>query len=84
MILVMKFLNTIKSIITNYANYKNWWVEISTVQPNCTYYFGPFQNHREAETMGPVYIEDLQEEGAKEIKVLIKRCHPDELTVCQE
>jgi hypothetical protein len=26
----------------------------------------------------------LQEEGAREIKALIKRCNPDKLTVCEE
>jgi Domain of unknown function (DUF1816) len=83
-ILVMKLLNTIKDIITSYANNKDWWIEISTVQPYCTYYFGPFQNHQEAQTMCPGYIEDLQEEGAREIKALIKRCNPDKLTVCEE
>jgi Domain of unknown function (DUF1816) len=82
----MKPLNTIKNLITNFlpTNRQNWWVEITTVEPPCTYYFGPFQNHQEASVMCPGYIEDLQIERAKEIKALIKCCKPDKLTVFDE
>ncbi|OKH21556.1 hypothetical protein NIES593_15165 [Hydrococcus rivularis NIES-593] len=60
---------------------KYWWVEIVTVNPQCIYYFGPFQSSQEAQTMGPGYIEDLQAEGAKEIQASIKYCNPKRLTI---
>jgi hypothetical protein len=57
-----------------------WWVEISTSQPHCLYYFGPFESAVEAEVYQPGYVEDLQREGAEEIRVEIKQCHPQILT----
>jgi Domain of unknown function (DUF1816) len=82
----MQALNTIKDLIANslLANRQNWWVEVTTVEPNCTYYFGPFQNYQEAKVMCPGYIEDLQVEGAKKIKAFIKCCKPEILTVFDE
>lgn len=59
----------------------SWWVEIITAKPHCIYYFGPFQNSKEAETAYPGYVEDLESEAAQEIEVNIKRCKPDVLTV---
>lgn len=58
----------------------NWWVEVTTNDPNCTYYFGPFSNPLEAADMSPGYVEDLTQEGAQGISTIIKRCHPTELT----
>ncbi len=60
------------------------WAEIITERPHCIYYFGPFQTFMEAKTTCPGYIEDLQSEGALGIKVVIKRCRPDMLTICDE
>jgi Domain of unknown function (DUF1816) len=61
-----------------------WWVEIVTANPQCIYYFGPFQNPQEAQTMCPGYVEDLQAEGAKKIQALVKYCKPQQLTVFDE
>jgi Domain of unknown function (DUF1816) len=58
-----------------------WWVEIITEAPNCTYYFGPFANAKEAKAAQAGYVEDLEQEGAKNIKVEVKRCKPEKLTV---
>ncbi|NJR66925.1 MAG: DUF1816 domain-containing protein [Leptolyngbyaceae cyanobacterium CRU_2_3] len=58
-----------------------WWVEIVTEAPNCTYYFGPFANVKEAKSAQSGYVEDLEQEGAKNIKVAVKRCKPDKLTI---
>lgn len=63
---------------------QHWWIEITTAQPHCTYYFGPFQNPQEAESMRQGYIEDLQAEGAKEIQAIVKHCQPEQLTVFDE
>ncbi|MEA5463360.1 DUF1816 domain-containing protein [Leptothoe sp. PORK10 BA2] len=61
---------------------KSWWVEISTSQPRCLYYFGPFDTEGEADLHKAGYIEDLEQEGAKEIQVDVKCCaEPALLTV---
>ncbi|MBD1871456.1 DUF1816 domain-containing protein [Leptolyngbya sp. FACHB-671] len=61
-----------------------WWVEILTDNPRCTYYFGPFASASEAEAEKAGYIEDLEQEGAQGIKVAVKRCKPDNLTIYEE
>ncbi len=60
------------------------WAEIKTENPKCTYYFGPFLTKKEANTYQNGYLEDLKGEGAKNIKITIKRCRPDQLTVFEE
>ena len=82
----MESINTIKEMIANFLpmNPQNWWVEVTTELPRCTYYFGPFQNYQEAEMMYPGYIEDLEMEGAEQIQSAIKRCKPEKLTVFDE
>ncbi len=58
-----------------------WWLEVITKQPQCTYYFGPFTSVKEAEFFQSGYIEDLEQEEAKGITVVSKRCQPKELTI---
>ena len=59
-----------------------WWVEISTDSPKCTYYFGPFLGAAEADSAKKGYVEDLEQEGAQQIRVVVKRCQaPSKLTV---
>ena len=58
-----------------------FWVEILTETPNCTYYFGPFISQQEARTSQFGYLEDLEAEHAQGIKVKIKRCKPNTLTI---
>lgn len=60
------------------------WAEIITERPQCIYYFGPFQTFIEAKAACPGYIDDLKSEGALGIKVVIKRCRPDALTIFDE
>ena len=60
------------------------WVEITTANPKCTYYFGPFMNISEAETAQVGYIEDLQQEGSESISVRVKRCQPAEHTIVSD
>ena len=61
------------------------WLEITTEQPECTYYFGPYLSHKEAEMAKPGFIEDLNNEGEQNIKVTFKRCRtPEELTIFDE
>jgi Domain of unknown function (DUF1816) len=61
-----------------------WWVEIITDAPRCTYYFGPFGSLKEADAAKSGYLEDLEQEGAQGIKVAVRRCKPDNLTIYDE
>ncbi len=58
-----------------------WWIEVSTSQPKCLYYFGPFANSKEAERLMTGYVEDLEGEYAQGIQAKIRRCKPDTLTI---
>jgi Domain of unknown function (DUF1816) len=61
-----------------------WWVKIDTQTPRCTYYFGPFDNAREATQNKPGFVEDLEQEGATNITVLVSQFDPHSLTICEE
>lgn len=58
-----------------------WWIEIVTETPTCAYYFGPYASVEAAEIAKPGFISDLQQEGAKGIKVEIRRLKPKQLTI---
>lgn len=58
-----------------------WWIEINTIYPCCTYFFGPFHNIKEAEHKQIGYIDDIVEEKAFGITVEIKQCNPTSLTI---
>lgn len=62
----------------------DWWIEITTNQPDCIYYFGPFLGIKEAQYLLPGYIEDLNVEGYQNMRVQIKQCQPKQLTICAE
>ncbi|GAB4214111.1 MAG: DUF1816 domain-containing protein [Synechococcales cyanobacterium] len=51
------------------------WIKITTAEPPCTYYFGPFLNEPEAESHQHAFVSDLQAEGAQGIEVVIERGH---------
>ena len=72
--------NFLSNLFSSFS--KPWWVEISTTQPRCLYYFGPFDTEDEAAQYQGGYIEDLEQEGAQKIGVTIKCCaEPAHLTV---
>jgi hypothetical protein len=77
-------LKTVANSIVLFKSSKPYWVEITTKQPNCLYYFGPFHNYAEAKEMQQGYIEDLIAEKAIGISVDIKRCLPTRLTIGEE
>jgi Domain of unknown function (DUF1816) len=58
-----------------------WWIKISTVQPNCTYYFGPFACKKEADLAIAGYVEDLESESAQGIQTQVRCCKPTFLTI---
>ena len=72
--------------LANLLNFSGlaWWIEILTVNPRCTYYFGPFLTNQEAKAAEAGYIEDLESESAEGIQVSIRQCKPVELTICDE
>ncbi|MFM7423958.1 MAG: DUF1816 domain-containing protein [Elainella sp.] len=61
-----------------------WWVEITTESPSCVYYFGPYGSSSQAKAAQPGFVADLEQEGARGIKVNIKRCKPAQLTIFDE
>jgi Domain of unknown function (DUF1816) len=62
---------------------QTWWVEVQTSVPQCTYYFGPFDHPEEARESREGYVQDLRQEGARDIVALVKQCRPDRLTIDQ-
>ena len=58
-----------------------YWVEIKTINPSCTYYFGHFNHPLAAKIMQKGYIDDLIEEKAIIASVKIEQCQPEELTI---
>lgn len=83
---MMSIFKTLREAVSGFVQglQSAWWVEIITVQPSCVYYFGPFNQPDEAQAACPGYLEDLQNEGAQQLKVDIKYCRPKDLTICYE
>lgn len=84
--IINKFLESIEAFFTSYLEQigEAWWVEIVTKKPDCTYYFGPFASHREAQLSQLGYLEDLEQERPQLIAIEIKQCQPKELTVFKD
>ncbi len=61
-----------------------WWIEVTTENPRCTYYFGPFPDQKTAQAHQGGYVEDLENEGAQNIAMTVKRCKPSKLTIYDE
>ena len=62
----------------------DWWIEIRTVNPFCIYYFGAFYSLTAATLAQYGFIQDLKTEGAQILAVEIKRCQPQQLTICEQ
>lgn len=79
----MGLLNAAKDVVSGFLTALNsdWWVEVKTLEPDCIYYFGPFDLEKDAETACPGYLEDLTDEGAQGITATVKRCNPSALTI---
>jgi hypothetical protein len=84
--IINKFLESTEAFFTSYLEQigEAWWVEIVTKKPDCTYYFGPFASHREAQLSQLGYLEDLEQERPQLIAIEIKQCQPKELTVFKD
>ncbi len=85
-VMINKFLENTEEFFTSYLEKTGmaWWVEIVTKKPDCTYYFGPFASHREAQLSQLGYIEDLERERPQLIAIEIKQCQPKELTIFED
>ena len=85
--IIKQILNNIAVILweiwTNILDFfgQAWWIEISTAQPRCTYYFGPFADRQQAHCALSGYVEDLESESAQVIETNIERCKPARLTI---
>ncbi|MGD1900077.1 MAG: DUF1816 domain-containing protein [Phormidesmis sp.] len=72
--------NFFSGLLNFFSN--QWWVKITTAEPNCVYYFGPFDDETEAVQAKPGYVEDLQQEGALQIQTSLQNIpEPKELTI---
>ena len=82
----MNFNSLRKEITSNNASVKELvndiYAKIDTDQPSATYWFGPFITKRSLEENMSSFINDLSEEGSKNIKQSLVRCKKEEpLTV---
>ena len=81
------FANRLKvatKLMVKFGFIQPYWINITTKQPNCIYYFGPFDSYAEARQMRHGYIEDLVEEKVIGISVKIERCLPTKLTITDQ
>lgn len=53
-----------------------WWVEITTINPSLTYYFGPFTSAQEAGIAQPIYMEAIEDKGKQILGVRIQQYKP--------
>ena len=67
-------------MIRNFGNKLGlaWWAKIETDQPNATYWFGPFITKRSLKENIPSFIDDLINEGSKNIQHSFVRCNKEE------
>ena len=67
-------------MIRNFGNKLGlaWWAKIETNQPSGTYWFGPFITKRSLKENMSSFIQDLEDEGAENIKHSFVRCKKDE------
>ena len=71
-------------MIRNFGNKLGlaWWAKVDTGSPVATYWYGPFLTKRSLNDNLKIFLDDLSEEGSKNIKYRIVRCKKEEpLTV---
>ena len=71
-------------MIRNFGNKLGlaWWAKIETDEPSNTYWFGPFITKRSLKENMSSFIQDLSDEGSKNIKHSLVSCKKEEpLTV---
>ncbi len=71
-------------MIRNFGNKLGlaWWAKVDTESPSATYWYGPFLTKRSLNENLKKFLNDLSDEGSKNIKHSIVRCKKEEpLTV---
>ena len=71
-------------MIRNFGNKLGlaWWAKVDTGSPVATYWYGPFLSKRSLNVNLKNFLDDLSEEGSKNIQYIIVRCKKEEpLTV---
>ena len=71
-------------MIRNFGNKLGlaWWAKVDTEMPSATYWYGPFLTKRSLKENLEKFLNDLSDEGPKDIKYSIVRCNKEEpLTV---
>ena len=71
-------------MIRNFGNKLGlaWWAKVVTGTPKAIYWFGPFLTKRNLNKNLENFINDLSDEGSKDIKHTIIKCKKEEpLTV---
>ena len=71
-------------MIRNFGNKLGlaWWAKVETGIPYATYWYGPFLSKRSLNENLKKFLNELSEEGSKDIKHSIIRCKKEEpLTV---
>ena len=71
-------------MIRNFGNKLGlaWWAKVDSGTPTATYWYGPFLTKRNLIQNLEKFLNELSEEGSKDIKYSIIRCNKEEpLTV---
>ena len=55
-----------------------WWAKVETIQPEVTYWFGPFLTRRSLNVSLKAFLDDLSAETPKEISHSLIRCRRNE------
>jgi len=55
-----------------------WWAKVETVQPEVTYWFGPFLTRRSLKARLNGFLDDLSAEAPKKITHSLIRCRRSE------
>ena len=67
-------------MIRNFGNKLGlaWWAKVETATPSATYWYGPFLTKRSLNETLENFLNDLSEEGSKDIKYSISRRNKEE------
>ncbi len=55
-----------------------WWAKVETIQPEVTYWFGPFLTRRSLKVRLNRFVEDLSAESPQKINHSLIRCRRNE------
>ena len=77
-----------KNLLTNVLEAlgfgSDWWIRVITNNPECIYYFGPYESKAEAEAEQFGFLEDLKDENASIVSQEVLRTNPTQYTIYDE